>query len=246
MDAANVEIKIQSKVKFVLPNIDLDVFANSVICKKCVDLVNSSIELQEKWVLSQERLQQMIDKRRVDKLLTNDIIIFVKTAAEASQPNPLVELESEFVQLEKNVQSSLLPQNQEDLTVNENKENCIKDYGKIENQSMEETYTKSRKRRKTTNSITCPACKQTLPTISKYITHSFQHTELKNRCYRCKERLQNSRRLFIHLKRCRKKEKNKEDKHQSPNKNTRYLCKICKKEFLFAWYLERHLRCCTG
>lgn len=239
---------IQNKVKHVLPDLNLELFAYSSVCDKCVTLINYSIELQEKWLSAEQQLQEIIDKRKTDKAKGNDILMIFKKPTEDRQqinePNLVTvvkEIESSSLFHYQNISfSTAKPQKAREKSLTPCYGNN-KQLGYGTNPRFEtKTCLKKRKTNKS-RGITCRNCSQVLPTIVQYIAHTAKHVELRNKCFRCNEKFSNSRRLIIHLKTCR----NITQKLLQED-SLEFACSKCQKRFLFAWYLEQHLKICPA
>lgn len=253
----NFQTDMQKKVQFILPNINLDLFSNSMICHKCIELIDYSIELQEKWVRSQEQLEKIIDKKRADKAKGNDVLIMVKIPTEEQILKPVQEqdlqvehliiqveddsaqAECEIVQTEQTKPFPLHLQNKKQFEVVRTKK-----HSEIIGSSTKSKKQKIAKKKTNTRHIPCSVCKEVLPTIVKYVKHTSQHVELRNRCFRCKDKFPNTKRLLQHLTKCLEKNEREICKKVLQELCTKYVCPICKQEFLFSWYLEQHLKIC--
>ncbi|XP_008199803.1 zinc finger protein 37 homolog isoform X3 [Tribolium castaneum] len=72
--------ELRDMLEFILPELDLELYTNVVVCTKCRDLLAYSYELQHAWMCTEKKLQKVVEEKKSLTNLSSDLVIVTESS----------------------------------------------------------------------------------------------------------------------------------------------------------------------
>ncbi|XP_015837824.1 uncharacterized protein LOC103314758 isoform X3 [Tribolium castaneum] len=72
--------ELRDMLEFILPELDLELYTNVVVCTKCRDLLAFSYELQHAWMCTEKKLQKVVEEKKSLTNLSSDLVIVTESS----------------------------------------------------------------------------------------------------------------------------------------------------------------------
>ncbi|KAJ3646278.1 hypothetical protein Zmor_023871 [Zophobas morio] len=240
-------MQIKSMLKFVLPDLDLEMYPNTVICTKCVELVLHSYQLKEKWLLTEEKLQKIIEKKKGVISSVADLVIIGKLLTDKKVQNfediPRSEQEGTQKNLTESIVENLLQPSEKgtpvsvfygQLNLNEEHRNNMPVHQKNKKRSSEkQTYG--------TGPFMCEQCGHMVTNVKSLKRHLIKHNIPKEKRIRRKEDKSKQREFMCEV--CGQLFFNPSHLRRHASKHAEYACSFCNKVFNHQFRLREHIKC---
>ncbi|XP_044272663.1 zinc finger protein 521-like [Tribolium madens] len=67
--------ELKYMLQFILPELDLEIYTNVVVCTKCRELLTYSCQLRQSWICTEEKLQKLVEEKKSMINSASDLVI---------------------------------------------------------------------------------------------------------------------------------------------------------------------------